>query len=173
MYLTTGVHEYNLNRPLQEVVQRHLEAVGGPAFTEEEQEFAHRLQRFLEVDEDGFKGEVKPLADEPAPTSGGSTDVAEVSYITPTVGFNVTTAAANIPWHSWATSACHGTEASVKGAVVAAKVIALTGIDLLTDADLRERAHAFFLEKTGGEPYQSPIPQDQLPPVPTSSGGEE
>ena len=106
------------------------------------------------------------MADGPEPVSGGSTDVAEVSYITPTVGFSMTTAAAGIPWHSWAVTASHGTEGSVRGAVTAAKVIALTGIDMLTDRSLMERARAFFQEKTGGEPYRSPIPTDQRPPVP-------
>ncbi|QXD14746.1 amidohydrolase [Rhodocaloribacter litoris] len=172
VFLTTGVHEYNLNRPLQEALQRNLERVGPPVFTEEEQDFARRLQRFLGVQEDGFRTEIKPLADAPEPPSGGSTDVAEVSYITPTAGFSVTTAAANIPWHSWAATACHGTEAGVKGAVVAARVIALTGVDLLTDAGLRTRARDFFREKTGGKPYQPPIPKDQPPPLPETTGGD-
>ncbi len=112
---------------------------------------------------------MKPLADEPGPISGGSTDVAEVSYIVPTVGLSVTTAAAGIPWHSWAATACHGTEASVKGAVVAAKVMALTGVDLLTNGELLEEAQAFFEEQTGGEPYESPLPPGQEPPLPSAS----
>ena len=168
VFLVTGVHEYTLNYPLQAALQRNLEFVGPPPFTDEEQEFARALQQFLEIEEKGYDAEIKPLADEPEPASGGSTDVAEVSYITPTAGFNVTTAAAEVPWHSWATTACHGTDAGVKGAVVAAKVLALTGIDLLTDAELLQEAKAFFEEKTGGQLYQSPIPQDQAAPLPSS-----
>lgn len=167
--LITGVHEYNLNRPLQEAMQENLEFVGAPEFTEEEQQFARELQQSLEIEEEGYDTEVKPLADEPGPVSGGSTDVAEVSYIAPTVGLSVTTAAAGIPWHSWAATACHGTEASVKGALVAAKVMALTGVDLLTDEELLEEAQAFFEEQTGGEPYESPLPPDQEPPLPSAS----
>lgn len=166
VFLTTGVHEYNLNRPLQEALQANLEAIGSPIFTEEEQAFARSLQEFLDVEQKGFNTEVKPLADEPEPVSGGSTDVAEVSYITPTAGFSVVTAAADVPWHSWATTACHGTVAGVKGAVVAAKVLALTGADLLTNATLLEEARAYFEEKTGGKAYRSPIPQDQTVPLP-------
>jgi len=166
--LTTGVHEYLLNRPLQEAIQANLERVGAPRFTDQEQEFARALQRSLEIEEKGFLSEVEPLADGPGPVEGGSTDVAEVSYIVPTAGFNVTTAAAEIPWHSWAASACHGTEAGVKGAVVAAKVLALTGVDLLTDPALLERAQEFFREARGDEPYRSPIPEDQPPPVPAA-----
>jgi aminobenzoyl-glutamate utilization protein B len=164
--LITGVHECLMNRPLQEAVQANLELVGGPEYTEEEQNFARRLQRFLEVEEKGYVGEVLPLKDEVQPPEGGSTDVCEVSYIVPEIGFRVTTAAAGVPWHSWATTACHGTSAGIKGAVVAAKVIALTAADLVTDPDLLAAAKKDFLERSGGRPYRSPIPADQPPPLP-------
>ncbi|MFQ5569573.1 MAG: amidohydrolase [Rhodothermales bacterium] len=171
VFLVTGVHEYNLNHPIQAAMQKNLEQVGPPPFTDEEQAFARELQRYLEIEEKGYDTDIQPLADEPEPASGGSTDVAEVSYIAPTAGLNVTTAAAGVPWHSWATTACHGTDAGVKGAVVAAKVLALTGIDLLTDEDLLEEAKTFFEEQTGGAPYTSPIPQDQAPPLPEKASG--
>ena len=45
--LTTGLHEYVFNRPLQEAMQRNLETVGGPKFGEAEQQFARDLQREL------------------------------------------------------------------------------------------------------------------------------
>ncbi len=167
VFLITGVHETLLNRPLQEAAQKNLEAVGPPTFSPEEQEFARQLQSFLKLEEQkGYDTSLKPLADAPEPPRGGSTDVAEVSWITPTVGFSVTTAAADVPWHSWATTACHGTEAGVKGALVATQVIALTGADLLTDPDLLKRARQAFEEATKGKPYQSPIPADQPPPLP-------
>lgn len=156
--LLTGVHECLMNRPLQETVQANLELVGGPQYTDDEQEFGRGLQRALGVEEKGFVGEILPLADEVQPPTGGSSDVCEVSYIVPAVGFRVTTAAAGIPWHSWASTACHGTSAGVKGALVAAKVIALTGVDAVIDADLLGAARADFLERSGGRPYRSPLP---------------
>lgn len=165
--LITGVHEYLLNRPLQEALQQNLELVGPVAFSEEEQSFGKRLQKFLGVAEKGFSDEIKPLADQPEPPRGGSTDVAEVSYLAPTAGFGVTTAASGVPWHSWATTACHGTSAAKKAAVVAAKVIAATGIDLLTDERLRESAREFFKKATEGRAYRPPIPQEQAPPLPS------
>ena len=164
--LITGVHECLMNRPLQEVVQSSLELVGGPDLTDEEQEFGRELQRFLEVEEKGFVGEVLPLADEVQPTEGGSTDVCEVSHIVPEVGFGVTTAAAGIPWHSWATTACHGTSGGLKGALVAAQVIALTAAEMVSDPELLAAAKRDFAERTGGRRYQSPIPADQPPPLP-------
>jgi aminobenzoyl-glutamate utilization protein B len=164
--LVTGVHDVLFNRPLQEALQRNLELVGPPPFTEEDQEFARALQGSLGIEEKGLNTAIRPLAEEPLPVSGGSTDVAEVSHITPTVGLSVTTAAAGIPWHSWATSASHGTDGSVHGAAVAAKVLALTGVDLLLDPSLVGRARDFFDEAKGGEPYVSPVPADQKAPVP-------
>jgi aminobenzoyl-glutamate utilization protein B len=164
--LITGVHEYNLNRPLQEAMYANLQRVGPPGFQQEDQDFARQLQEFLGMETSGLATTIKPLNDEPDPPSGGSTDVAEVSWITPTVGLSVATAAEHVPWHSWATSASHGTMGGVRGAWVAARVLALTGTDLFSDPDLRERARAYFLEKTGGRPYVSPLPPDQPPPVP-------
>jgi aminobenzoyl-glutamate utilization protein B len=168
VFLITGVHPYTLNRPLQEAMQANLERVGPPRFSEEDQAFARELQRFLELEESGLNDTIKALADEPEMADGGSSDVAEVSLITPTVEFSVTTAAEHIPWHSWATSASHGTPGAVKGAQVATKALALMGAEILTDADLLERAEAAHLEATGGEPYRSPIPAGQAPPLPTN-----
>jgi len=164
--LITGVHEYNINRPMQEAMFANLEYVGAPDFQQEDQDFARQLQEFLGVEQSGLATIVKPLADKPEPPSGGSTDVAEVSWITPTTGLSVVTAAEHIPWHSWATSASHGTLGGVRGAWVAAKVLALTGMDLFTNEDLLAEAHDFFLEQTGGEEYVSPLPEGQKPILP-------
>jgi aminobenzoyl-glutamate utilization protein B len=147
--------------------QANLELVGAPSFTEKEQEFARALQRYVGAEEKGFDRQISPLADETHPPSGGSTDVAEVSRIAPTAGFSLTTAAGGVPWHSWAATACHGTEAARKAAVVAAKLIAVTGMDLLLKPNLVEEARAFFEKSTDGKPYISPIPVDQKPPIPS------
>jgi len=171
VYLTTGVHEYLLNRPLQEALQANMEALGDPEYPEEFHEFARQLQAFLEIEETGLTTEVHPLPAEPEIGMGGSTDVAEASHMMPTAGFSVTSAAAGIPWHSWATSASHGTQGSVVAAQRAAEILAVTSVQLLTDSKLRERAQSFFDGAKGGEPYVSPIPADQEPPVPTETGG--
>lgn len=164
VYLITGVHEYLLNRPLQEALQKNLELIGAPEFSEQEQEFARSVQRVTGQEEKGFNDKIEPLPAEPGEVRGGSTDVADVSWIVPTAGFRITTAAEDAPWHSWATTACSGTRAGRKGAVVAAKVIAATGVDILTNPTLVKEAKAFFLEASEGKPYQSPIPADQKPP---------
>ncbi|HEY3383181.1 MAG TPA: amidohydrolase [Vicinamibacterales bacterium] len=164
--LTTGLHEYVFNRPLQEAMQRNLEAVGGPKFGEAEQVFARQLQRELGLPESGIDTSIRTLADRVQPAEGGSTDVSDVSHITPTVGLSVATAGRELPWHSWATSASHGLPGASHAAETAASVIALTGVDLLTRPDLIKQARADFVKKTGGKPYKSPIPAGQKPPIP-------
>ena len=83
-----------------------------------------------------------------------------------TVAVRVTSAAAGVPWHSWATTACHGRNAAVKAPVVAAKVMAMTGVQLMQDAKLLAAARKSFDESVKDEPYQSPIPADAKPPLP-------
>jgi aminobenzoyl-glutamate utilization protein B len=164
--LNTGVHEYLFNRPLQEALQANLLAVGAAPFTEEEQAFARQIQKELGLPEVGIDVSVKPLAEELEPPEGGSTDVAEVSRIAPTVGLYLASMGKDLPGHSWAASASHGLDGSGKVAVQAAKILAMTGVDLLTNQPLLEAARADFQARTGGKPYRSPLPAGQPPPQP-------
>lgn len=164
--LLTGVHELLLNRPLQEAAQINLDYVGAPQFSEEDHAFARELQTNLGLKALGYPTKVDPLADEIQPTTGGSTDVAEVTRLAPGVSIFVATAGLDLPWHSWATTASHGRPSAAKGASVAAKVMAMTAMDFLQDESLRERARAEFDEKMAAQPYVSPIPEGQKPPLP-------
>ena len=164
--LITGVHELLLNRPLQEAAQANLEYVGAPVFSEDDQVFGKTLQAELGIETVGYPTEVKPLKDEMQPPEGGSTDVAEVTRLAPGVSIMVATAAVDLPWHSWATSASHGRPNASRGAVVAAKTMAMTALDFLLDAELRKRAKVAFDEQMKDNPYVSPIPKGQKPILP-------
>jgi aminobenzoyl-glutamate utilization protein B len=98
-------------------------------------------------------------------SGAGSTDVAEVRWIAPTVGLKVTTAPAGSPWHWWVATAAHGAAPAARGTLYAAKAIALMGLDLLEDRNLRARAKEAFLSATGSAPYSPGIPVEQHPPT--------
>lgn len=164
--LITGVHEILLNRPLQEAAQANLEYVGAPVFDADDQVFARELQESVGIEPVGYPSQVNPLEDGVEPPQGGSTDVAEVTRLAPGVSLAVATAATDLPWHSWATSASHGRPNAARGASVAAKTLAMTAIDFLLDEDLRERARAEFDEKMKDNPYVSPVPEGQKPILP-------
>lgn len=164
--LNTGVHEMLLNRPLQEATQKNYAAVGLPQFSDEEQNFAKELQKNFGKDAIGISRELQDLPDEPSVTSGGSTDVAEISWITPTVSIQVAMAGKGIPWHSWAVAASAGLPGASKAAHTAAKVLAATAIDLLTQPALLGAAREEFNRASAGKAYVSPIPKDQRPSLP-------
>lgn len=164
--LNTGVYEYLFNRPLQEAMQRNLELVGAPKWADPEQQFAREMQKVSGRAEKGLSAAVKPLRPGVEPLQGGSTDVADVSWINPTVGLTVATAGIDLPWHSWQTSASHGLPGASKAADVAAKVLAMTAVDLFTDPKLLAAAKATFTEQTAGRPWKSAIPAGQKPPAP-------
>lgn len=165
IYLNTGVHRTLLNQPLMEAIQKNLELIGPVIYTQEEQNWGKELQRSAGKEEKGFDGKIVTLSED-APSMGtGSTDVAEVSHIIPEAGFSVTTAPFGVPWHSWATAASHGTKTAIKGAMLASKVIALTGYDLLTDSKLLLEAKEYFKKQTNGKAYISPLPENQNSPI--------
>lgn len=172
VFLTTGVHETLLNRTLIEALDENLRKVGPPEFTSSEQDYAKELQQNLGKEPKGFSSKIESLADSLLPPSGGSTDVAEVSFIAPTVGFSVASAPLDVPWHSWATTSSHNTSGGKKSAVIAAKVISMTAVQMLMDNELLVRANEEFLKRTDGKAYQSPIPKDQQVPLPEKTDRE-
>ena len=86
----------------------------------------------------------------------------DVSYVVPTVGLLAATWIPGTPAHSWQAVACSGKEVGSKGMLVAAKTMALTAIDLFTDADLRAKAQAELKQKVGSYVYK-PLLGDRKP----------
>jgi len=151
-----GMHDTLPNTPLAERMQQHYKAVGLPRYTEEEKKFATDLQASAGLEAGGLAGEIMPIPNEI--TRGGFSDVGDVSYNTPTMGLVAPTIPKGVALHSWPATASHGTGIGFKGAVTASQVLALTGIDILCDADFRKAARADFDKRTKGFTYRSPIP---------------
>lgn len=159
-----GMYDLLPNLPLSKCMQPHLERIGVPNYSEEEQVFARELQSNFGVEPQGMATTPLPLSgDEPA--FGFSTDVGDVSWCTPTVGCGMPTVPLDVGLHTWAATASHGTGIGQKGAYHAARVLAATGIDILTDADLRQAARADFERRTAGKPYSSPLSPEMERPL--------
>jgi aminobenzoyl-glutamate utilization protein B len=145
-------------------MQVHLERIGVPAYTPEERAFAREIQQNFGVEPKGMASETLPLADENFSMSA-STDVGDVSWNAPTVGCGMPTLPLGVPVHTWAATACHGMSIGLKGALQVARVLAWTGIDILTDAELRQAARADFERRVSGQPYISPLPPAMKRPL--------
>jgi aminobenzoyl-glutamate utilization protein B len=94
----------------------------------------------------------------------GSTDVGDVSWITPTAQVYGACWAIGTPGHSWQVVAQGKSPAAHKAMLHAAKALAATALDVIESPELLARAKAELRENTGGQPYVCPIPADVVPP---------
>jgi aminobenzoyl-glutamate utilization protein B len=160
----TGLYDLLPNTPLAERMQAHLERIGVSAYSEEEQAFAREIQQNFGVEPQGMASKTEPLIDENT-LEGFSTDVGDVSWNAPTMGCGMPTMPIEVNVHTWAATACHGMSIGLKGAMQAARVLAWTGIDIMTDAELRQVARADFERRVSGQPYVSPLSPEMKQPL--------
>jgi len=94
---------------------------------------------------------------------GGSTDVGDVSYITPTAQITTCCQALGTPGHSWQNVVTSGSSIGSKGMMLAARSMAMAALDLETRPDVLQAARAEFEEKTKGKKYVSSLPGGAVP----------
>ena len=147
--ITGGVYALLPNDTLGRVMDANLRKVGGITWTPEEQAFARKMQESLPgaPSIDTVKT-VTPYKIE-MEGGGGSTDVSDISWVTPTVGLGTATFVPGSAGHSWQNVAAAGSSIGVKGAVNAAKTLALTGADLFSNPDTIKKAKAELDQRRG------------------------
>jgi len=180
----TGCYELLPNHTLARLLHEKLEEAGALSFTPEEQAFAAQLQASFmpgtvanafelmrrlagaELDQGLIE---TPLWEQILPHSEahfvmpGSTEVGDVSQITPTGQLTTCCWPLGTPGHSWQIVAASGSSIGFKGMQLAAKAIALAGMELLTRPELLAEARAEFQRRRGGTRYQSPLPAGTSP----------
>lgn len=161
-----GSYEMNVNMEGAKLIHANMTWLGPLKFTEQEQQFAKDIQKATGVEPKGLIEEITPLNLKPGEPEGGSTDVADVSWLVPTLHLTVTTAPVNAPWHAWPVVACGGMSIGHKGMMYASKTLAATMVDLYLNPKEREAIQAEFALKTKGVIYKPYIP-DSPPPVPS------
>ena len=110
-----------------------------------------------------FEGvaEYRPNRDEPL---YGSTDVGDVSWVTPTAQCWVACFAFGTPMHSWQLVAQGKTGMAHAGLRLAARALAATALRLFDDPALLQRAREELEQRRGG-PYVCPIPPEATLPA--------
>ena len=183
-----GLAETVPNHALERVLYRNFEALGVPAHTAEELDFADGLagtypgsDRIPGVGSDrdaDYAERVRALREAAGRAMNdfllplyqgdafepGSTDVGDVSWQCPTAQIHVATWPNGCPGHSWQNVSCGRTDIGHKAALHAGKVLAAAAIDLLTDPSLLEEAKAEFQRRTAAG-YTCPIPADAVPTI--------
>lgn len=143
-----GVYNMLPNEVLAKVMDKNLRQVGGYTYSDPEREFAAKIQKTL-------AGKIPKLEStneiEPYQIRNGvaSTDVADVSWVAPTVGLSTATWVPGTPAHSWQAVAAGGTTIGFKGMMVAAKTMAYTAIDLFESPAIIEESWKELRSKRG------------------------
>ena len=177
--ILAGVSNLLYNETLGNIMQGNLDQLGAPEFSKEEHLYAKKYQDTLTrkdiesayshagidlvegqvLAETVVAGDVKPV------DMGGSTDVADVSWVVPTVSLWGANYAIGTPFHSWQMTAQGKSSIAIKGMTHAAMVMAATGSDLILNKTILDDAwseHNKTIEKEG---YMLPISLSASPPI--------
>ncbi|MBN1687251.1 MAG: hypothetical protein JW852_11385, partial [Spirochaetales bacterium] len=170
------------NKRLADLVTRNMREIKPPEYTREELQFAAELAKSISPVQkrEWLRRSRRPdwrelenvLMDTSVPDpwdegekGGGSTDVADVSWNTPTLEFTTATGILGTPGHSWQFASVSGMSIGHKSLLFAAKTIAASILDLFAKPDLLKEVRKEFAERTKGVEYKSPLPPDLKPPL--------
>ncbi len=174
------------NYTLEKVLYANMEATGLPVYTPEEWAFAEALKKTYPGS--GIEGITGVRHDEAireklsALTDGGkraindflaphyscgdhapgSTDVGDVSWLTPTAQISAVCWPAGVPGHSWQVVTCGKSSLAHKGMLYAGKVLAGAVIDLFNQPEVLDAAKAEFAKRSASG-YVCPIEPDAVP----------
>ncbi|MFD1204672.1 MULTISPECIES: M20 family metallopeptidase [Sporosarcina] len=175
---------YIPNRSLEELLHKNLKIVGTSEPSEDEKTFGKQIWDTFSKDEQDFSVELmkgfgyigdgsefkgKYVADsisDYAVTDElfyGSTDVADVSWVTPTAQLTAATSALATPLHTWQMTAQGLSSFANKGMLRAASAMALTGIELLSSKEKLKQVQEEFQRYQQDHPYTNPIPPEVKP----------
>ena len=161
-----GLYNVMPNEALSKIMHKNLSLVGGIEYTTEESEFAKRIQTTLIGDKPPLESSNKVNAFQVINRGrGGSTDVGDVSWVVPTAGLRTATWVPGTSAHSWQAVAAGGTSIGVKGMMVAAKTLALTGIDLFENPANIQSGKLELETRRGKDFVYKSLVGDRSPPL--------
>jgi aminobenzoyl-glutamate utilization protein B len=152
-----------VNKSIAEAIQKNIDAVGVPKWSEEEQRFARDFQKFAEKPQVGLRTEPVPLGGRRQATS--SNDNGDVSWVVPAGMVNFPASVPGIGYHEWKAAVTPVSSISHKGQVAGAKVLAGSILDLMSSPELLQKARAEFEVESKKVPYFSLLPPEVQPPL--------
>jgi aminobenzoyl-glutamate utilization protein B len=151
------------NKVIAEAIQKNIEMVGMPKWTDEEHRFAKELQKSLGRKEAGLPTKVEPL--QASRQSSSSNDIGDITWVVPAATVRFPVVVPGVQPHHWTAGITPTMSIAHKGAVVGTKVIAASVLDLLTSPELRAAARKQFEEDTKETKYFSLLPAGAKPPL--------
>src|SRR4051812_48066741 len=135
------------NKPLADLMQSNIEAVGMPKWTADDQIFAKLVQETQQRKVEPLRDKVSPLKGpqlDGVQTGGGSDDIGDIMWTVPTVTLRYPANIPNMIGHNVTSAMAMATPIAHKGTVAGAKALALTVLDLMTSPDELTKAKTFF-----------------------------
>jgi aminobenzoyl-glutamate utilization protein B len=157
------------NRALAEAMHANIAVVGMPRWTDADQQFARTLQRAIGAPERGLNTEVnqslfgRELIPDEQKQGGASDDIGDVMWSAPTASLIFPSNVPGVTTHHWTAAVAMATPVAHKGATQAAKVHAMTVLDLMLRPDLVKAARDYFENVQGKQRRYQPLirPQDR------------
>ncbi len=146
------------------VLYENLQLFGTPEFTPEEVEFAKKIQREVKAKEVGINTKIEPF-NEKGELRFSSSDEGNASWATPSMHLGVATRIEGVPGHTWADVAIGGMSIGHKFMINTTKILAATGLDLLTKPEEMKKIRAEFEEKTKDFKERDFLPSTAKAPV--------
>ncbi|MCI2417492.1 amidohydrolase [Saccharopolyspora sp. K220] len=154
------------NKVGAELMNDNMQSIGPPVFSDADHALAKSVQRSLGKPEVGMATSLVPLTPPPPVFGGGiSIDTADVSWHAPTAVALAATFPAGLPNHNWGVTAAAATNIGHQGMLSAARYLAATAIDLITQPDLLGAMQEEFRQRTEGVRWTSMIPEGTQPPM--------
>ncbi|MFV2090811.1 MAG: amidohydrolase, partial [Pseudomonadales bacterium] len=152
------------NETLARLVDDNLRGFGGFLYNDSERQFARDIRQTLsgKLPPIDATNQIQPFA---FTQSMGSTDVGDVSWNVPTVGFTTATWVPGTPAHSWQAVAAGGTSIGFKGMHLAAKLLARTARDLIENPELIVEARQELQRRRGKDFEYRALLGDREPPL--------
>jgi aminobenzoyl-glutamate utilization protein B len=152
------------NDTLSEVLGRAMQKAGGYEYTSDERKFADELQKTLGAPVKR-PGPESVKVEKTEGSSPASTDAGDVSWVVPTGQFTTATFVPGVSAHTWQAAACAGSSIGRKGMVVAARTLALAGVELFENPAEVQAAKDAYTKRLDGRHWTTRIPADGKPPL--------
>lgn len=167
------------NHTLSDLQHEVMQKLGPIEFTQEEMAYAEKINSQNPPGARSFlQNRIKITAEEAAqPLLGqvreandigevmtGSTDVGDISWITPLSMLITTCWPTNVPAHTWGVVATGRTGIGHKGMMYAAQVMAGASVELFKDPARLQTVRNEFEAQIAKRPYKNPLPDDCHPP---------
>jgi len=152
--IITGYFNKLVNETLARIMHKNLQIVGGVRYTAEEKVWAEELMKTFPNVNATVESAAAIQRFRLLPRGGrASTDVGDISWVTPTAGMSAATYVPGTAGHTWQAVAAGGTSIGQKGMMVAAKTIALSAIDIYRDPSIAEKAKVEMLKRRGDDHF--------------------